>query len=107
MAPRSAVTAGRPMLTRLAALPRGTFLGSAWGPFQDVKKVWAEHFGSKSYKSHALGIAGNPSCSLLCILSCYDSCPPCCPAGTVPCECDGALIIFWQSLGTLTKQVGL
>ena len=37
---------------------RGTFLGSAWGPFQDVKKVWAEFFESKPYKSHALGIAG-------------------------------------------------
>ena len=47
--------------TRLAMLLRGTFLGSAWGPFQDVKKVWAEHFGSKPYKSHALGIAGIPS----------------------------------------------
>ena len=42
-------------------LLRGTFLGSVWGPFQDVKKVWAEHFGSKPYKSHALGIAGIPS----------------------------------------------
>ena len=53
---------GRPKLTRLAMpLFRGTFLGSAWGPFQDVKKVWAEHFGSKPYKSHALGIAGTPS----------------------------------------------
>ncbi len=37
---------------------RGTFLGSAWGPFQDVKKVWTEYFESKPYKSHALGIAG-------------------------------------------------
>lgn len=37
---------------------RGTFLGSAWGPFSDVKKVWAEFFASKPYKSLPLGIAG-------------------------------------------------
>ena len=42
------------------ALPlyRGTFLGSAWGPFQDVKRVWAEFFEGKPHKSHAFGIAG-------------------------------------------------
>ncbi|KAK9905658.1 hypothetical protein WJX75_004011 [Coccomyxa subellipsoidea] len=38
---------------------RGTFLGSAWGPFSDVKKVWAEFFASKPYKSLPLGIAGD------------------------------------------------
>jgi hypothetical protein len=37
---------------------RGTFLGSAWGPFQDVKRVWAEFFEGKPYKSHVFGIAG-------------------------------------------------
>ncbi|BDA47685.1 probable platelet-activating factor acetylhydrolase IB subunit beta [Coccomyxa sp. Obi] len=38
---------------------RGTFLGAPWGPFSDVKKVWAEFFASKPYTSLALGIAGD------------------------------------------------
>lgn len=37
---------------------RGTFLGASWGPFADVKKIWEEHFESKSYKALAFGIAG-------------------------------------------------
>lgn len=55
---------------------RGTFLGAPWGPFSDVKKVWAEFFASKPYTSLALGIAGDlllayfhqyqmPCCTLL------------------------------------------
>ena len=38
---------------------RGTFLGAPWGPFSDVKKVWAEFFASKPYTSLPLGIAGD------------------------------------------------
>lgn len=38
---------------------RGTFLGAPWGPFSDVKKVWAEFFASKPYAANALGIAGD------------------------------------------------
>ena len=64
------------------ALPlrRGTFLGSAWGPFQDVKRVWAEYFEGKPYKSHAFGIAGTrpfpeparlPYSNLCCIPDMY------------------------------------
>ncbi|EIE23771.1 SGNH hydrolase [Coccomyxa subellipsoidea C-169] len=37
----------------------GSFLGSAWGPFSDVKKVWAEFFATKPYRSLPLGIAGD------------------------------------------------
>ena len=40
---------------------RGTFLGAAWGPFADVRKVWMEFFESKPYKANAFGIAGELS----------------------------------------------
>lgn len=38
---------------------RGTFLGAPWGPFHDVRKVWDEFFGRKSYRAHSMGIASD------------------------------------------------
>ena len=48
---------------------RGTFLGAPWGPFHDVRKVWDEYFGRKSYRAHSMGIASEapPAACLLCM----------------------------------------
>ena len=47
---------------------RGTFLGAPWGPFHDVRKVWDEYFGRKSYRAHSMGIASKaPTCRMLAL----------------------------------------
>ena len=48
---------------------RGTFLGAPWGPFHDVRKVWDDYFGRKSYRAHSMGIASEapPAARLLCL----------------------------------------
>ena len=39
---------------------RGTYLGSAWSEFRQVKEVWEEVFGGKPYSTHTLAISGAP-----------------------------------------------
>ena len=48
---------------------RGTFLGAPWGPFHDVRKVWDDYFGRKSYRAHSMGIASKtpPTVCSLCM----------------------------------------
>ena len=47
---------------------RGTFLGAPWGPFHDVRKVWDDYFGRKSYRAHSMGIASKaPTCRMLAL----------------------------------------
>ena len=48
---------------------RGTFLGAPWGPFHDVRKVWDDYFGRKSYRAHSMGIASEapPAACSLCL----------------------------------------
>jgi len=37
---------------------RGTYLGSAWSDFRQVKEVWEEVFAGKPYITHTLAISG-------------------------------------------------
>lgn len=54
---------------------RGTYLGSAWSEFRQVKEVWEEVFGGKPYSTHTLAISGAPHHAQPCRQALRQLCP--------------------------------